>query len=308
MNHASFYPIGTPGVAWGDAERDRWLARQSVQRSYRDDVVAAVERLRDRFEVRQYGELHYGADHYPLLALRSHDWRDDLPVVLVTGGVHGYETSGVHGALQFLERDAADYAGRVNLVVAPCVSPWAYERIHRWNMHAVDPNRSFTDDAPAAESRALMAMVEPFRDDVLMHIDLHETTDSDESEFRPALAARDGKPYEPGEIPDGFYLVGDSENPQPGFQKAIIEAVEQVTHIAPADASGGIIGEAVAQRGVINYPVGKLGLCASVTRAPYVTTTEVYPDSPKATPQQCNDAQVAAVRAAIDFVLAQPRG
>ena len=131
MNHASSYPIGTPGVAWGDAERAQWLDRQQVRRSYRDDVVAAVERLRGRFEVRQYGELHYGADHYPLFALRSHDWRDDLPVVLVTGGVHGYETSGVHGALQFLERDAADYAGRVNLVVAPCVSPWAYERIHR---------------------------------------------------------------------------------------------------------------------------------------------------------------------------------
>ncbi|KGM57808.1 peptidase [Lysobacter arseniciresistens ZS79] len=305
MNHASFYPIGTPGVAWGDAERAQWLARQSVQRSYRDDVVAAIERLRDRFEVRQYGELHYGADHYPLFALKSRDWRDDLPVMLVTGGVHGYETSGVHGALQFLARDAADYAGRVNLVVAPCVSPWGYERVHRWNMHAVDPNRSFTDDSPAAESRALMALVEPFRDEVVMHIDLHETTDSDESEFRPALAARDGKPYEPGEIPDGFYLVGDSDNPQPAFQQAIIEAVAKVTHIAPADANGEIIGSEVVAPGVINYPVKSLGLCAGVTDARYVTTTEVYPDSPKATPQQCNDAQVAAVRAAIDFVLEQ---
>ena len=28
-----------------------------------------------------------------------------------------------------------------------------------------------------------------------------------------------------------------------------------------------------------------------------------YPDSPRATPRQCNDAQVAAVRAAIDFAL-----
>jgi hypothetical protein len=33
----------------------------------------------------------------------------------------------------------------------------------------------------------------------------------------------------------------------------------------------------------------------------YRTTTEVYPDSPRATPEQCNDAQVAAVRAAIGF-------
>ena len=34
-----------------------------------------------------------------------------LSVVLVTGGVHGYETSGVHGALQFVDRHAAEFAG-----------------------------------------------------------------------------------------------------------------------------------------------------------------------------------------------------
>jgi len=49
-------------------------------------------------------------------------------------------------------------------------------------------------------------------------------------------------------------------------------------------------------------------MCPSITGAPYTTTTEVYPDSPRATPQQCSDAQVAAVCAALDFVLAQPRG
>jgi hypothetical protein len=93
---------------------------------------------------------------------------------LVTGGVHGYETSGVHGALQFIDQHAVGYEGRINLIVAP---------------------------------------------------------------------------------------------------------------------------------GVINYPLKKLGLCAGITDTPYKTTTEVYPDSPRATPEQCNRAQVAAVCAAIDFAL-----
>jgi hypothetical protein len=56
--------------------------------------------------------------------------------------------------------------------------------------------------------------------------------------------------------------------------------------------------------GVINYPLKKLGLCTSITDALYKTTTEVYPDSPRATAEQCNAAQVAAVCAAIDFALA----
>ena len=230
-------------------------------------------------------------------------WRDDRPWVLVTGGVHGYETSGVHGALQFLEDRAADYTQRINLLVAPCVSPWAYERIHRWNANAVDPNRSFKEGSAAAESAALLRLVSPLRGRFLLHVDLHETTDSDESEYRPALAARDGKPSEPGVIPDGFYLVDDSENPQPEFQRAIIEAVARITHIAPADDKNEIIGSPLVAPGVINYPLRELGLCAGITGARYTTTTEVYPDSPRATPEQCNAAQVAACCAAIEFVL-----
>lgn len=299
------YPIGTSGIPWGEAEKAEWLSRQVRRRSYAVDVLETIDGLRARFDVESYGLLEYPPDAYPLIAIRSRDWRDDRPAALVTGGVHGYETSGVHGALQFVEKHMADYAGRIDLLVAPCVSPWAYERIHRWNPNAIDPNRSFRADSPSAESAALMRLVAPLRERFLVHVDLHETTDSDESEFRPALAARDGKPFEPDGIPDGFYLVDDAEHPQPEFQQAIIEAVAKVTHIAPADAKGEIIGSPVVAPGVIRYPLRSLGLCAGVTQARYRTTTEVYPDSPRATPQQCNDAQVAAVRAALDFVLAR---
>jgi len=149
-------------------------------------------------------------------------------------------------------------------------------------------------------------LIAPFRDRVLMHIDLPATTDTDESEFRPALAARDGVAYDPGEIPDGFYLVDDSAHPQPAFQRAVIAAVAKVTHIAPADDRGEIIGSPMVAPGVIQYALRQLGLCAGITNAPYKTTTEVYPDSPRATPEQCNAAQVAAVCGAIEFALAHP--
>ncbi|EIL91301.1 MULTISPECIES: M14 family metallopeptidase [Rhodanobacter] len=306
MNHPTSHPIGTPGVRWGDAEVAQWRESQAVRRGYQAEVVSVIDRLRPRFDVAEYGRLEYPPASYPLFVLRNRDWNDALPIMLVTGGVHGYETSGVHGALLFLDRHAAQYAGRANLVVAPCVSPWAYERIHRWNPDALDPNRSFRENSPAPESAALMRMVAPLRDRVLMHIDLHETTDSDESEFRPALAARDGLPHEPGEIPDGFYLVDDTAHPQPAFQRSIIEAVAKVTHIAPADEHGEIIGSPVVAEGVIQYALRELGLCAGITGATYKTTTEVYPDSPRATPEQCNAAQAAAVCAAIDFALAHP--
>ena len=298
------HPIGTSGQPWGEAERSLWRSRQRRQRSYAGDVLEAVAHLHAHWDVQPYGELDYAPDFYPLVALHSADWSHDRPIALVTGGVHGYETSGVHGALRFAAGHGSAYEGRINVLVVPCVSPWGYEHVQRWNPAAVDPNRSFSAHGKALESIALMRLLAPMEGRFLVHIDLHETTDTDESEFRPALAARDGKPFEPEGVPDGFYLVGDSENPQPAFQQAVIAAVERVTHIAPADADGKMIGSPVVAHGVINYPVKSLGLCAGATDARYTTTTEVYPDSPQATPEQCNAAQVAAVRAAIDYALA----
>ena len=144
-----------------------------------------------------------------------------------------------------------------------------------------------------------------------MHVDLHETTDTDDSEFRPAKAARDGEgsPSDDG-IPDGFYLVGDSERPQREWHAAVIESVRAVTHIAPPDDEGKIIGAAVQQAGVVHYPALALHLCMRATNAAYATTTEVYPDS-KSKPvsgEQCNRAQVAAVVGGLKFVQAALAG
>ncbi|HHX8307677.1 TPA: M14 family metallopeptidase [Vibrio diabolicus] len=304
MKSGYIYPIGTPGQPWSEEERKAWLATQEVKRSYQDEVVSKIDALRERFDVEQYGALSYNEARFPLFCIKTCNWDSTKPIVLVTGGVHGYETSGVHGALKFVETEAERYAEHFNIVVAPCVSPWGYEVINRWNPNAIDPNRSFYKDSPAEESANLMKLVATLGD-VLMHIDLHETTDSDETEFRPALAARDGIEYIEGMIPDGFYTVGDSENPQPEFQKAVIESVAKVTHIAPADENGEIIGSPVVQFGVINYPMVKLGLCGGVTNCVYGTTTEVYPDSPTVTDEECNDAQVAAVVGGLNYVLAQ---
>lgn len=306
MSEQRFYPLGTPGQPWGASEVAQWRARQVRQRSYADDVLGAVEALRAQWDVQSYGEVVYGEERFPLMALRSRDWNPALSSVLVTGGVHGYETSGVHGALRFAQAHAHNWAGRVNLLIAPCVSPWAYERIQRWNFDAIDPNRSFRANSPAQESAALMALVAPLQGQFAAHVDLHETTDSDESEYRPAVAARDGKPFTPATIPDGFYLVDDSANPQPAFQQALIDAVEQVTHIAPPDVHGGIIGSELVAHGVIHYAMQALGLCAGISGARYTTTTEVYPDSARATPEQCIAAQVAVVCAALDFVCQHP--
>ena len=124
----SFQHIGTRGRRWGDAEVRQWRAERAWRRSYQDEVVAVLRREVDAraavFEVVEYGRLRYedcGVAH-PLYAFKSRDWRGDRPSAFVTGGVHGYETSGVQGALLFLSSGEAErYADRFNILVAPCV-------------------------------------------------------------------------------------------------------------------------------------------------------------------------------------------
>ena len=301
------YPIGTPGTPWGAAEKSAWLARQAIRRSYDAEVVQPLKaRLPAQAELFSYGMLDYarlGLARYPLHAVRSRGWDAARSTVLVTGGVHGYETSGVQGALQWIAAEFDRHAAAVNLLVLPCLSPWGYETVNRWNPDALDPNRQFRADSPAAESALAMACVAAQCPNVDLHVDLHETTDTDNSEFGPAKAARDGKAFDWHAIPDGFYLVGDSERPAPDFQRALVEAVRRVTHIAAADERGCLIGTPMTQPGVINYAKRELGLCGSMTGARFVTTTEVYPDSPTSTPAECNEAQAVTVTAAIAYLL-----
>jgi len=305
MSYPTTYHIGTAGQAWSAGEKALWLNEAGqVKREYKDEVLAKLEPLKAKFDVEQYGSLSLDAARYPLFSIKTRKWDAAKPSVLVTGGVHGYETSGVQGALLFAASAMEGFSSHYNIVVCPCVSPWGYECIQRWNPNAEDPNRGFMPNSSREECAAVVDLVAKLGgpDAFTIHVDLHETTDSDATEFRPAKAARDGVECINDYIPDGFYLVQDSVNPQAAWHTAIIDAVRAITHIAPPDAQGAICGVEISQEGVLGVPTKELFLCSSVTNAAFATTTEVYPDSPKATDEQCNRAQVAAVVSALSFV------
>lgn len=302
MNATGEYKIGTLGTPWGGREKSAWLALQTPARSYAGLVESRINLLDKGFDVERYAELDYPPQQYSLYALRSRNWDPGLANVLITGGVHGYETSGVLGALEFLECEYQRYAASFNFLVLPCISPWAFETINRWNPSTIDPNRSFVPGSPAMESRAVVQYLQRQGLAFLAHFDLHETTDTDNTEFRPALAARDATVQDRWDIPDGFYAVADTSRPAPEFQRAIIESVAKVTHIAPS-IDDKIIGVPLQQAGVICYDGIALGLCMGTTDAPFVTTTEVYPDSPRVTEKDCIAAQLAAISGGLDYLL-----
>lgn len=286
---------------WGAKEKESWFKEQTIKRSYQEEVVTKINKLKETFDISQYGALSLDPSRYPLFLIKTKNFDPSKKTVVITGGVHGYETSGVHGALAFMENEAARYIDKFNFVCAPCLSPWAYETVNRWNHKAVDPNRSFHADSPAEECKLFLDAISSVN--VFAHFDLHETTDTDNTVFRPAKAQRDGTEEEEwSEIPDGFYLVGNVHKPQKEFQKAVIDSVRKVTHIAPPDERRMIIGVPIEDEGVIYYDMKKLSLCGGFSDAEYSTTTEVYPDSPKVTDEICNEAQVAAICGGLNYI------
>jgi hypothetical protein len=304
MSNEPFYPIGAPGTPWNNREKKQWLKQSSqIQRSYHDDVVAVIHRLPEYFTILRYGALTYDPDRYQLYCLKSTNWDYAKPTVLITGGVHGYETSGVTGAIEFAAKHAEHYLDEFNFLIFPCISPWGYETINRWNPHTVDPNRSFYAHSPSEEAANLLNFIPPYLNKIVAHFDLHETTNSDESLFRPAAAARDGAAFHPVDIPDGFYLVADSERTEVKFQKAIIEAVSKVTHIAKADDQGRLFGTRLSQAGVVLYAMRPLGLCGGITQCKYHVTTEVYPDSKDVDDTICIQAQVVAIQSGLSYLM-----
>src|SRR4051812_27895566 len=113
---------------WGPEKKLKWFVNQSVKRSYREDVLSRIEALKKSspsIKWEQYGRLTVNPERFPLHVARVGS-RPGLKSVLITGGVHGYETSGVKGSLLFLEKHVSSYTTHFNFVVAPCISPWSY--------------------------------------------------------------------------------------------------------------------------------------------------------------------------------------
>ena len=96
------YHIGEVGKKWNNNDKSKWLSEQTIKRSYQDDVVSEINKLSEDFDISTYGELKYSVGTYLLYSIKTTNWDATKPLILVTGGVHGYETSGVHGALRFI--------------------------------------------------------------------------------------------------------------------------------------------------------------------------------------------------------------
>lgn len=294
---------------WDATQIREWSYNQSRKQS-RDysQIVERIQKLPANTNlVEEYGKTPEG---HPLLCVTRNEAGLTSPTMVITGGVHGYELSGIEAAVQFLETEAPRYRDTFNFVVFPCVSPWAYEHNHRWTSNAQDPNREFKEDSLAEESSFLMQKIDDLGISFKGAIDLHETPDMD-IELRQQRADRFGTPLSPDWqiIPQGFYVMvsktGDDQNDllQAGYAKSIIEQVRKVSPIAPEPT---VIGHKNHRGYTQSPPVHGTLRHYMNERAAYMAVSEVYPDHPDMGANRAVKAQLAAIDGALNFLKSAP--
>ena len=316
---------------WKEKDKLEWLSKQTFQRSYAEQVLKRIEKLKEaggQIKISSYGNLRLqGRDElaingmtlsaeeyrtrYPLYYAEVGDITDGKPNIIVTGGTHGYEESGVYGALEFLEKDVSKYTNRFNFIVFPCVSPFAYEVNQRWTHDAWDPNRSFDRSKPyVPEAQLIMDILDEARKragkDFAAAVDLHETPDRDKI-MMPPQYQRYGinKTSEDILIPNGYYLISHVSNLAQEMAPHIVDAVRKVTPIAPDPEIHGEKNENGVTISKGEDPTHQgLNQAYMRTISENSFTTEIYPEihpEPRGS-QEAIAAQRATIKGMLDYL------
>ncbi|MBW2971628.1 succinylglutamate desuccinylase/aspartoacylase family protein [Candidatus Woesearchaeota archaeon] len=146
-----------------------------IIRSYRRDVISKLERLPHLCNT--IGRLTNESGAYPLFRVVAaqggrHNGRKD---VLISGGVHGDEPSGVYAVMDFLEHHVWEYLDRFRFFAYPCINPWGFERHLRDNAQGVNINRTFGDTLTSEEGEAVKSSIKQANRRYAITDDMHES-------------------------------------------------------------------------------------------------------------------------------------
>lgn len=303
---------------WNGSQVRDWHTSVTAAGKKRDygEIVSRITRLpANTHTIENYATT---PDANPQFRITVGNVDNGNPNILLIGGVHGYEPSGIEAAVTFAEKNATALSKKFNFVIYPCLSPWAFEHDQRWNADGEDPNRLFTRNPTTPkphvfrttdiqECRHFMDSMERHNITFACAVDLHETSDRD-IELRILRSERFDEDLAPDyrEIPQGYYLTlskRDTEEKnalQMSFGRAIIEEVRKVSPVAPEAT---ILNGKVNDGGIVLSPPSN-GLLRTYldNHDALVAVTEVYPDHEDMTPKKSVAAQIASIQGALNYV------
>jgi protein MpaA len=116
--------------------------------------------------------------------------------VLISGGIHGDEPTGVEAICSFIEqKEYAEFMGKWEMTLIPCINPFGYDHDKRNNFDDIDLNRQFKSFVPPREVALVQSV---FHSPFDLTLELHDDVDSTgyyfyhwgTSNFEPSLASK----------------------------------------------------------------------------------------------------------------------
>ena len=205
-------------------------------RDYKKEVAEAVERLRGSFEVQIISRVTYGSNSYPIFLISSKSKNKEYPNVFISAGMHGNEPAGVYALLEFFQKYASEYQGKVNLFAVPCINPSGFESDTRETQGDVDINRDFLKKSPAPETNTIKKLLKDSGRRYLFSSDMHEETGAIDPE----------NPL--GHIPEETYFYESSVDKQSRAGASLVKFLERegikfckVSEIYEEPNDGGVV-------------------------------------------------------------------
>ena len=215
--------------------------RATVKRTYGAEVARPLNVNTPGHRLVKTGRIRTDSGVHPIYAVVTRNYRQDLPRIILSAGIHGEEPAGVYTLLEFLNRGIANYLKHFSFLILPCLNPYGFTRGVRFSREVSDLNRSF-DDAPGPpEVAAVKAILRRFPGPYRLAFDFHETdTYMPKGEHRSVET-----------IPAGAYMYETTRNGQPRLGPEILKGIRSSGY--PISQRDSIYG-AACHNGLIYTP------------------------------------------------------
>ncbi len=201
--------------------------RATVKRDFGAEVARPLNVNTPGHRLVKTGRIRTDSGVHPIYAVVTRNFRQDLPRIILSAGIHGEEPAGVYTLLAFLNRGIANYLKQFSFLILPCLNPYGFTRGVHFSREVSDLNRSF-DDAPGPpEVAAVKAILRRFPGPYRLALDFHETdTHMPKGEHRSVET-----------LPAGAYMHETTRNGQPRLGPEILKGIRSSGYpISPRDS------------------------------------------------------------------------
>ena len=194
--------------------------RATVKRLYSTEVAPPLKTNIPGHRIIKAGRVGTDSGVHPIFAAVTRNYRNDLPRIFLSAGIHGEEPAGVYALLEFMNRGIAKYLDHFSFLILPCLNPYGFTRGVRFGSGVSDLNRAFDDGSDPPEVAAVKDVLRRFPGPYRLAIDLHET-----DTHMPR-----GKDLSVEMIPSGFYMYETTRTGRPALGPGIIQGIRHSGH------------------------------------------------------------------------------